>query len=81
MRNRSRGVSTFGLVIRPHFGTFGHGLGTSGRFVVCKLLLNRIEWPERTCVVKRGCVFSTILWVIIIVVALLAIGFFARGRR
>jgi hypothetical protein len=56
-------------------------MGTSGRFVVCKLLLNRIEWLERTCVVKRGCVFSTILWVIIIVVALLAIGFFARGRR
>jgi hypothetical protein len=30
---------------------------------------------------KRGCVFSIILWVIIIVVVLLALGFFARGRR
>jgi hypothetical protein len=50
-------------------------------FVGCKPLLNKIEWTERTCVVKRGCVFSTILWVIIIVVALLALGFFARGRR
>jgi hypothetical protein len=55
--------------------------GAFGGFVVCKPLLNKIEWTERTCVVKRGCVFSTILWVIIIVVALLAIGFFARGRR
>jgi hypothetical protein len=53
----------------------------SGRFVVCKLLLNRIEWTERTCVVKRRCVFSIILWVIIIVVVLLALGYFARGRR
>jgi hypothetical protein len=53
----------------------------SGRFVVCKLLLNRIEWTERTCVVKRRCVFSIILWIIIIVVVLLALGYFARGRR
>jgi uncharacterized membrane protein len=30
---------------------------------------------------QRGCVFSTILWVIIIVVVLLALGYFARGRR
>jgi hypothetical protein len=52
-----------------------------GRFVVCKQLLNEIEWTERTCVVKRRCVFSIILWVIIIVVVLLALGYFARGRR
>jgi hypothetical protein len=51
------------------------------RFVVCKPLLNRIEWTERTCVVKRRCVFSIILWIIIIVVVLLALGYFARGRR
>jgi hypothetical protein len=43
--------------------------------------LSKIERTERTCVVKRGCVFSTILWVIIIVVVLLALGYFARGRR
>jgi hypothetical protein len=37
---------------------------------------------ENECVSsKRGCVFSIILWVIIIVVVLLALGFFARGRR
>jgi len=30
---------------------------------------------------QRGCVFSIILWVIIIVVVLLALGYFARGRR
>jgi hypothetical protein len=52
-----------------------------GRFVVCKPLLNEIEWTERTCVVKRRCVFSIILWIIIIVVVLLALGYFARGRR
>jgi hypothetical protein len=51
------------------------------RFVVCKPLPSKIEWTKRTCVVKRRCVFSTILWIIIIVVALLALGFFARGRR
>jgi hypothetical protein len=33
-------------------------------------------------VVKRGCVFSIIVWIIIIVVVVLALlGFFARGRR
>jgi len=46
-----------------------------------KPLLSKIEWTERTCVVKRGCVFSTILWIVIIVVVLLALGYFARGRR
>jgi uncharacterized membrane protein len=30
---------------------------------------------------KGRCVFSIILWVIIIVVVLLALGYFARGRR
>jgi uncharacterized membrane protein len=30
---------------------------------------------------KRGCVFSIILWIVIIVVVLLALGYFARGRR
>jgi hypothetical protein len=39
------------------------------------------EWTERTCVVKRRCVFSIILWIVIIVVVLLALGYFARGRR
>jgi hypothetical protein len=33
------------------------------------------------CVVKRGCVFSIIVWIIIIVVVLALLGFFARGRR
>jgi hypothetical protein len=56
-------------------------LAPPGRFVVCTPLLNKIQWTERTCVVKRRCVFSTILWVVIIVVVLLALGFFARGRR
>jgi hypothetical protein len=32
------------------------------------------------CVVKRGCVFSAFVWIIIIVVVLLALGYFARGR-
>jgi hypothetical protein len=30
---------------------------------------------------KRRCVFSIILWVVIIVVVLLPLGYFARGRR
>ena len=30
---------------------------------------------------QRRCVFSTILWIVIIVVVLLALGYFARGRR
>jgi hypothetical protein len=33
------------------------------------------------CVVKRGCVFSIIVWIIIIIVVLALLGFFARGRR
>jgi hypothetical protein len=32
------------------------------------------------CVVRRGCVFSIIVWIIIVVVLAL-LGFFARGRR
>jgi hypothetical protein len=30
---------------------------------------------------KRRCVFSIIVWIIIIVVVLALLGFFARGRR
>jgi hypothetical protein len=30
---------------------------------------------------QRRCVFSIILWIVIIVVVLLALGYFARGRR
>jgi hypothetical protein len=30
---------------------------------------------------QRGCVFSIIVWIIIIVVVLALLGFFARGRR
>jgi hypothetical protein len=41
----------------------------------------RSNGRSEPCVVKRGCVFSIILWVVIIVVVLLALGYFARGRR
>jgi hypothetical protein len=41
----------------------------------------RRNWTERTCVVKRGCVFSIIVWILIIVIVLALLGFFARGRR
>jgi hypothetical protein len=34
-----------------------------------------------TCVVKRRCVFSIILWIIIIIVVLALLGVFARSRR
>jgi hypothetical protein len=30
---------------------------------------------------QRGCVFSIIVWIIIIVIVLALLGFFARGRR
>jgi hypothetical protein len=30
---------------------------------------------------QRRCVFSVILWIIIIIVVLALLGFFARGRR
>jgi uncharacterized membrane protein len=37
-------------------------------------------WNERVSS-EGGCVFSIILWIVIIVVVLLALGYFARGRR
>jgi hypothetical protein len=42
---------------------------------------DRRKWMERTCVVKGRCVFSIIVWILIIVIVLALLGFFARGRR
>jgi hypothetical protein len=55
--------------------------GAFGGFVVCTSLLNKIQWTGANVCRQRGCVFSIILWVVIIVVVLLALGYFARGRR
>jgi hypothetical protein len=41
---------------------------------------DRRNWAKRTSVVKGG-VFSIIVWIIIIVIVLALLGFFARGRR
>jgi hypothetical protein len=30
---------------------------------------------------EKGCVFSIIVWILIIVIVLALLGFFARGRR
>jgi hypothetical protein len=30
---------------------------------------------------RRGCIFSIIVWIVIIIVVLALLGFFARGRR
>lgn len=30
---------------------------------------------------RRGCIFSIIAWIVIIIVVLALFGFFARGRR
>ena len=40
-----------------------------------------VKMGETNVCRQRGCVFSIIVWIIIIVIVLALLGFFARGRR